>query len=202
MGRKLDITLQTVQIALFLMGRILDDLTWYDIGVPNEVDVFEGISVVCMILCVLIQIYRKHNVVGMWKILFVRSQFKFIIVWSLTITIVILFFNIFGCQKELPHDEQTYFYIQYTGCCLNVTQIALTILNYSLICNTRAERGELVVYEMVLFGEIIFEGNLILIFITSLTEKPKDYSILLISIMIANQVLMMDLVFRAAYEDR
>ena len=59
MGKKLDIALQTVQIALFLMGRLLDDLTWYDIGVPNEVDVFEGISVVCMILCVLILIYRS-----------------------------------------------------------------------------------------------------------------------------------------------
>lgn len=78
----------------------------------------------------------------------------------------------------------------------------LTTLNYSLICNTRAERGELVVYEMVLFGEIIYEGNLILLFISNLHEKPKDYSILLISIMIANQVLIMDLIFRAAYEDR
>ena len=75
MGRKLDITLQTVQIALFLMGRLLDDLTWCDIGVPNEVDVLEGISVVCMILCVLILIYRKHTVAGMCNILFVRSQF-------------------------------------------------------------------------------------------------------------------------------
>lgn len=60
----------------------------------------------------------------------------------------------------------------------------------------------MIVYEMVLFGEIIYEGNLILLFISNLQEKPKDYSILLISIMIANQVLIMDLVFRAAYEDR
>lgn len=41
-----------------------------------------------------------------------------------------------------------------------------------------------------------------LLFISKLVEKPKDYSILLISIIIANQVLMMDLIFRAAYEDR
>lgn len=196
------IALQTVQICLFLTGRILDDLTWYDVGVANEVEVFEGISVVCMVLGVLIQIYRKHNVYGMWRIFFVRSQFKFIIVWALTITISILFFNIFGCHTHLPPEEEGYFYITYLGCCLNVTQIFLTILNYSLICNTRAERGELIVYEMVLFGEIIYEGNLILIFITSLSEKPKDYSILFISILIANQVLIMDLVFRAAYEDR
>jgi hypothetical protein len=202
MGRKLVIALQGLQIAMFLTGRILDDLTWYDVGVTNEVEVFEGISVVVMILCVLIQIYRKHTVPGMWKILFVRSQFKFIIVWALTITISILFFNIFGCLRHLPPEEETYFYINYTGCCINVAQIFLTILNYSLICNTRAERAELVVYELVLFGEIIYEGNLILIFIRGLAEKPKDYSILFISILIANQVLIMDLIFRAAYEDR
>jgi hypothetical protein len=166
------------------------------------VDVFEGISVLCMALCVAIQIYRKHTVSGMWRILFVRSQFKFIIVWALTITICILFFNIFGCERHLPPSMEGYFYVRYDGCCLNVTQIVMTILNYSLICNTRAERGELVVYELVLFGEIIYEGNLILIFITSLAEKPKDYSILFISILIANQVLIMDLIFRAAYEDR
>jgi hypothetical protein len=35
MGRKLAITLQAVQIGLFLLGRVLDDLTWYDINVPN-----------------------------------------------------------------------------------------------------------------------------------------------------------------------
>lgn len=111
MGRKLAIAIQIVQIGVFLLGRLLDDMTWYDVGVPNEVDVFEGISVVCMILCVAIQIYRKHHVPGMWKILFVRSQFKFIIVWALAITISILFFNIFGCQKELPPGEEGYFYI-------------------------------------------------------------------------------------------
>jgi hypothetical protein len=202
MGRKLAITLQAVQIFVFLLGRLLDDMTWYDVGVPNEVDVFEGISVVCMGLCVGIQILRKHHVEGMWKILFVRSQFKFIIVWALAITILILFYNVFGCQRELPPAEENYFYIQYTGCCLNMTQIMLTTLNFSLICNTRAETAELVVYELVLFGEIIYEGNLILLFISNLVDKPKDYSILLISIMIANQVLIMDLIFRAAYEDR
>lgn len=105
MGRKLAIALQTVQISIFLLGRLLDDMTWYDVGVPNEVDVFEGISVACMILCVGIQVFRKHHVAGMWKILFVRSQFKFIIVWALAITICILFFNIFGCQQHLPPEE-------------------------------------------------------------------------------------------------
>jgi hypothetical protein len=31
----LAIALQTLQIGLFLTGRILDDLTWYDVGVSN-----------------------------------------------------------------------------------------------------------------------------------------------------------------------
>jgi predicted branched-subunit amino acid permease len=78
----------------------------------------------------------------------------------------------------------------------------LTNLNFSLICNTRATTPELILYELILFAEIIYEGNLTLLFIGNLEGKPKDYSILLISIMIANQVLIMDLVFRAAYEDR
>jgi hypothetical protein len=41
-----------------------------------------------------------------------------------------------------------------------------------------------------------------ILFINNLDAKPKDYSILLISLVIANQVLIMDLMFRAAYEDR
>ena len=40
------------------------------------------------------------------------------------------------------------------------------------------------------------------LFVNNLEAKPKDYAILLISIIIANQILMMDLIFRAAYEDR
>lgn len=152
MGRKLAIALQALQVSLFVLGRLVDDMTWYDVGLSNEVVVFESLSVACMLLCIAIQIYRKHNVPGMWRILFVRSQFKFIIVWALVITICILFFNIFGCHPHLPPEEATYFYIEYSGCCINIAQIMLTTLNFSLICNTRAEIGELVVYEMVLFG--------------------------------------------------
>lgn len=29
-----------LQLALFILGRLLDDLSWYDIGVANEVIVF------------------------------------------------------------------------------------------------------------------------------------------------------------------
>lgn len=38
--------------------------------------------------------------------------------------------------------------------------------------------------------------------INHLVEKPKEYSLFLLTIIIANQMLMMDLIFRAAFEDR
>jgi hypothetical protein len=41
----------------------------------------------------------------MWRILFVRSQLKFLIPWALVITIDILYFNIFGCQKTVPEGD-------------------------------------------------------------------------------------------------
>jgi hypothetical protein len=78
----------------------------------------------------------------------------------------------------------------------------LSNLNCSLICNTKAEKPELILYEAILFAEIIYNAHLILLFISSLENQPKDESILLISLVIANQVLIMDLIFRAAYEDR
>jgi len=86
------------------------------------------------------------------RILFFRSQLKFIIPWALDILIVILFFNIFGCQTIAPDSELVYFYVLYDGCCINGTQIILTNLNYSLICNTKAHLAELIVYEIVLFA--------------------------------------------------
>lgn len=155
-----------------------------------------------MAICAIIQILRKKHIDGWWMILFVRSQFKFLISWALITTICYLFFNIFGCERELPETELVYFYIAFEGCSLNVTQLLLTNLNYSLICNTKAHRAELTIYELVLFGEIIYNGKLLVLFVNNLESKPKDYAILLISIIIANQILMMDLIFRAAYEDR
>ena len=134
------------------------------------------------------------------KILFFRSQIKFIIPWALDILIVILFFNVFGCQTVLPGTD--FFYVQYDGCCINATQIILTNLNYSLVCNTKAHLAELIIYEIVLFAEIIYNGTLLILFINNLDAKPKDYSILLISIAIANQILIMDLIFRAGYEEK
>lgn len=78
----------------------------------------------------------------------------------------------------------------------------LTNLNYSLICNTKAATAELVLYEIILFSEIIYSGDLLMVFINNMEGVPKDESILLISITIANQILIMDLMFRAAYEDK
>lgn len=85
---------------------------------------------------------------------------------------------------------------------MTAVQIMLTTLNYSLVCNTKAEWGEFLAIELILFGEIIYAGHLLLYSINHLEEKPKDYAVFLLTIIIANQMLMMDLIFRAAYEDR
>lgn len=55
---------------------------------------------------------------------------------------------------------------------------------------------------MVLFGEIIYNGSLLVKYVNTLEGKSKDLSILYLSLMIANQMLMMDLIFRGAYEER
>lgn len=101
----LELVALILQLVLFFLARLLDDLSWYDVGVYDEVNVFEGFGVAALVVCVVLQIYRKRNIQGWFKIMFFRSQLKFIIPWSLIITIVILFFNIFGCQMHLPHDE-------------------------------------------------------------------------------------------------
>ena len=90
----------------------------------------------------------------------------------------------------------------YKECCINVTQIFLTNFNFSLICNTKASLLEFAVYELVIFGEIIYNGTLMIMYIRNMEGVEKDLSILFISLLIANQILIMDLIFRAAYEDR
>ena len=76
---------------------MLDDLTWYELHIAHEVQIFEGVGIGCMLACIAIQIIRKRHIKGMGRILFARSQLKFIISWALIVTIVVLFFNIFGC---------------------------------------------------------------------------------------------------------
>jgi hypothetical protein len=92
--------------------------------------------------------------------------------------------------------------MEYKGCVLYSLTLLLTNLNYSLICNTRGDLPLLVTFLIVLFAEIIYNGTLLISFINNLQEKPKDYSILFVSIFIAWEVLVMDLIFRGAYEEK
>lgn len=51
-----------LQILLFLLARLLDDMSWYDVGVKDEVNVFEGVSVASIFFCILIQMFRKRRI--------------------------------------------------------------------------------------------------------------------------------------------
>lgn len=90
--------LLVLQLAMFFVSRLLDDLSWHDVGVVEETKIFESVATVCLILCMGILLYRKRNIDGIWWILFLRSQIAFFIPYALQITVVILFFTIFGCQ--------------------------------------------------------------------------------------------------------
>lgn len=87
-------------------------------------------------------------------------------------------------------------------CVVDGAGVFLTNLNLSLICNTKAHPLELWTYLAVLFAEIVTDGKLFLLFVHELHEKEKDQSILLVSLIITNQIIVMDLIFRAAYEER
>jgi hypothetical protein len=89
--------------------------------------------------------------------------------------------------------------MDYAGCCLYSVVILLTNLNYSVLCNIKGDIALLIFYEVILFGEIIYNGMLLVRFIDQLTHYPKDFSILFISISIAWQMLVMDLLFRGVY---
>jgi hypothetical protein len=199
---KIYITLQALQIALFVLGRLLDDMSWYDLGVQDEQNVFEGIAIGALLMSAALNVLRKRRIHGIMTELFVKSQLKFFIAWALQITIVILFFAIFGCHSVVEESEIANFYVDYNGCVLNSTQLLLSLLNYSLLCNTKADRAEFYAYMCVLFAEIIYNGNLLLVFISNLEGQPKEESILLISITVANLILIMDLLFRAAFEEK
>lgn len=97
-NKMIDMVLLVLQLALFLVSRVLDDLSWHDVGVHDETKVFESVAIVGLTLCMVILLYRKRNIDGIWWILFLRSQIAFFIPYALQITIVILFFTIFGCQ--------------------------------------------------------------------------------------------------------
>jgi hypothetical protein len=88
------------------------------------------------------------------------------------------------------------------GCIEYCFVLLLSNFIYSSICNEKGELAYLIVFEIVLFAEIIYDGTLLMTFIDNLTEKPKEYSILFVSITIAWEILVMDLIFRAVFEDR
>lgn len=88
----------SVQMAVLALGRVFDDLTWHDVGVADEVNIFESLSIVCMLACLVLQLLRKRDIDGIWWILFLRSQLSFFIPWALQITTVILYFACFSCQ--------------------------------------------------------------------------------------------------------
>ena len=98
MDKKVDTALLVLQLTLFLVSRVLDDLSWHDVGVHDETKVFESVAIAGLTLCMAILLYRKRKIDGIWWILFLRSQMAFFIPYALQITVVILFFTIFGCQ--------------------------------------------------------------------------------------------------------
>jgi hypothetical protein len=155
-------------------------MSWYQFNGLSAVG-FQGIATGSLVAsAVLIIILRLKEDDGL-KLIFHHSQLKFIIPWALAITLSVLAFQIFSCYHELP-EEVSFIDMEYQGCVLYSLTLLLTNLNYSLICNTRGEMPLLVLFTIVLFAEIIYDGMLLVTFINNLKEKPKDYSILFISI--------------------
>jgi len=126
-----------------------------------------------------------------------ESQINFLIPWSLEALIIYLSFHTFGCTSD-PSDS--ILHLSYESCCIIATQLMLINLNYSFGCNQETHYAEIIVYEVTLFAEIVYNSILLVYFLSNLTGHDKDFSILLIAIMVANQILIMDFIFRAAYQ--
>jgi hypothetical protein len=47
---------------------------------------------------------------------------------------------------------------------------------------------------------MIYNGSLLIVFIDSLDHEQKDFGLLYIVLVITNQILIMDLIFRFGYE--
>lgn len=79
-----DSLLITVSILCFLLGRISDDMNWYEWhGI--SADAFEGLAVAGLGASALLIIVLRAKQEGGLHILFVQSQMKFIIPWGLVI---------------------------------------------------------------------------------------------------------------------
>lgn len=187
-----------ITMALFTLGRICDDMSWYKFNGLSEIG-FESIALGTITVSAILIIIRRTREQNGFKELFLHSQMRFTIPWALVILESIFVFNIFDCYHDQPEHQ---FAMTYTGCCLYTVVLLLTNLNYSLMCNVSGDIPLLIVFESILFAQIVYNGTLLIKFVNNLTEKPKDYSILFVSILIAWQILVMDLIFRTAYEER
>jgi len=98
MQRWLSYLLLAFQLTLFLIARILDDVSWYPADIYDEQNTCEIIAITFLSAAVVVNFIRKWQIDGILKILLYRSQIKFLIPWSLEILIVILFFNTFSCS--------------------------------------------------------------------------------------------------------
>lgn len=156
----IDNILITASILCYLLGRISDDMNWYDwSGISS--DAFEGLAVAGLgASALLIAILRARQEGGL-HILFVQSQMKFIVPWGLVVLICILDFQIFGCHSDSGSGGG----VSKNGCILYCVGILLTNFIYSSICYKTGELPFLVAYEMVMFAEIVYYGNLLLKFI-------------------------------------
>ncbi len=84
--------------------------------------------------------------------------------------------------------------------CQNIAQIICTNLVYWLAANNRCQLSEVIVYELTLFAEMIYNGSLLITFIDSLEHAQKDFGLLYMVLVITNQILIMDLIYRFGYE--
>jgi hypothetical protein len=194
------VTLLVFQHLFYITGRAFDDLSWFNIGIT--VEILEAVSFCFMLASLLLKISRKHfyefdGCIETLSTLFGKSQLKFIISWSLTGLNCFLFINIFLCWPVLPEGD--YFYVNSVGCGWNMAQIVITNLNYSLAANDKSQLSEVIVYEVILFSEMIYNGYLLIIFIDNLIDSQKDFGLLYIVLIITNQILIMDLIFRFGY---
>lgn len=103
--------------------------------------------------------------------LFITSQLKFVIPWALMITECVLIFKIWGCTSNPDLLAEHIEYLSFNGCVLTCVVLLMANFVYSTICNPNGERSFLVVFEIILFTEVIYNGNLLIRFIQQLSKS-------------------------------
>ena len=150
-------------LVFYLLGRLCDDMSWYQFSGLSGTG-FQALAMSGMAVSVILIITLRLTEEGGIKVIFVHSQIKFIIPWALVITESVLVFQIFACYHEVP-VETNFIEMDNNGCILYSITLLLNNLNYSLICNHRGDIPLLVVFMIVLFAEIIYNGTLLITFI-------------------------------------